>query len=249
MKLLAHIIDATTEQPNMAMTGFPLDSARDRAGPFIDLLEDVLHLDQPVRPSVRRRVDAANREAIRTLRQMAAEDETLLAPDNARTICNAVAHRHGVKPRFMLPMRELGEQLTLEFASALMPTATRTRLISTAVQLDRRRPLADPKRRRATDQRPDPRVEWVALAQAMVAVGAIVLAAIMALSGRSNWGLGFAIVAVSILTLARAALVISSDRQCQLLTAERAMVRPSRRSPDRRRGLVDFEIDLRGPEL
>jgi hypothetical protein len=249
VSLLTQFVHGAAERADMAMTRSQLDGAFDRAGPFIDLLEDVLHLDQPVRPSVRRRVDAANSEAIRTLRQMATEDETLLAPDNARTICNAVAHRHGVKPRFMLPMRKLGEQLTLEFASALMPSGARSRLISTAVQLDRRRAVTDPNRRRTTDQRPDPRVEWMALAQAMLAVAAVITAALMAASGRSLFGLGLAIASVSFLVFARAALAISSDRRCHLLTSERFAAPPAHRAAQRRRGLVVHDNDLRGPEV
>ncbi len=151
--------------------------------------------------------------------------------------------------RFMLPMRELGEQLALEFASALMPTAARKRLISSAVQLDRGRPVAGPTRRRTTDQRPDPRVEWVALAQAVVAVVAMAMATVMAMSGRSNWGLGLAIVAVSSLIFARAALAISSDRRCHLLAAERAAGRVRRPATSARRSVVEHDIDLRGPGI
>jgi len=215
----------------------------DTAGPFFDVLEEVLHLDQPVRPSVRRRVRAANEEAIRTLRQLGAEDDQLLAPDNARSICNAIARRHGVKPRFMLPMRELGEQLSLEFASALLPSSARARLMASAVHLERRRADADPARGRSSDRRPDPWVEWIALAQAILALAAMAVAAIMATTGRASLGLGLSIAAVGSLAFARAALAISSDRRARLLTSEVAL----RRADDVGPPGNALDIDLRAP--
>lgn len=190
------------------------------AGPFFDVLEDILRLDDPIRPSMRRRVRAANEDALRTLRQLGAEDEQLIAPQHARTICNAIAQRHGIKPRFMLSMRELGEQLTLEFASALMPSATRARLISSAVQLEDRGAGTDPARRRGSDQRPDPRVEWVALAQAVLALASMVVAFFMARAGRGSLGLELGIVSVATLAFARAALAISADRRARSLTGD-----------------------------
>lgn len=220
----------------MAIAQAPAESVVERAGPIIDLFEDVLHLDTPLRPSVRRRVRAANDEAIRTLRHLAAEDDTLLRPENVRTICNAVAHRHGVKPRFMLTMREIGEQLTLEFAAALLPSNVRTRLIASAVHLERRRVVTDPTRRRAGDQRPDPRVEQLALAQVVLAVLAIIGGAVMLAGGRTTWGLGFAIAATSLVVIARAVLAISTDRRARALPGTPGA---ARLAPD---------IDLRSPD-
>lgn len=223
----------------MAMTSASAIGMTERTGVLFDVLEDVLHVDHPVRPSLRRRVRMANEDAVRTLRQLASEDETLLAPDNARSICNAIARRYRVKPRFMLPMRDLGEQLALEFASALAPSSTRTRLIDSAVHLEQRRVEAH---RRGTvgEHRPNPHVAWMALAQALFAVASVVSGAITTLSGRSSWGLGCAIAAVSFLAFARAALAISADRGITDLP------RPRRRRT-RLRGPRDrsAEIDLR----
>lgn len=221
----------------MAIAQAPAESVVERAGPILDLFEDALLLDSPLRPSVRRRVRAANDEAIRTLRHLAAEDETLLRPENVRTICNAVAHRHGVKPRFMLTMRQIGEQLTLEFAAALMPSNVRLRLIASAVHLERRRASVDTARRRSGDQRPDPRVEGVALAQAVLAILAIAGAVIMLVMGRTTWGLGLAIAATSLVVIARAALAISTDRRAASLPGSPGA--PASREPD---------IDLRTPD-
>lgn len=208
------------------------------AGPLFDVLEDILRLDEPIRPSVRRRVRAANDDAIRTLRQLGAEDEQLLEPENARSICNAIAQRHGVKPRFMMSMRELGEQLALEFASALMPSAIRARLISSAVHLERRGARTDAARRRGSDQRPDPRIEWIALAQAVLALTAMVVAMFMARNGRGSLGLELGIVSVATLAFARAALAISTDRRAQLHASDATVA-------GRRRGGDTTEIDLR----
>jgi hypothetical protein len=191
----------------------------------------VLYLDRPVRPSVRRRVRAANAEAIRMLRQLAADDEQLLEPSSARSIFNAVARNHGVKPRFMLTMREIGEQLAFEFASALLPTGARARLIASAVRLQHRGAPADHLRSRPTDRRPDPRVEWIALAQAVLALAAMVAAAILATSGRASIGLGLSIASVAFLTFARAALAISSDRCAHLVGTEFGATAPTH-SPD-----------------
>jgi hypothetical protein len=221
----------------MAIAQAPAETVVERAGPILDLFEDVLHLDSPLRPSVRRRVRAANDEAIRTLRHLAAEDETLLRPENVRTICNAVAHRHGVKPRFMLTMRQIGEQLTLEFAAALMPSHVRMRLIASAVHLERRRAAAEPTRRRSGDQRPDPRVEHVALAQVVLAVLAIVGGAVMLAMGRTTWGLELAIAATSLVVIARAALAISADRRASAIYAHREAA-----------GAHVPDIDLRTPD-
>ena len=227
----------------MAMTRTD-GSKIEAAGPFFDVLEDILRLDDPIRPSMRRRVRAANEDALRTLRQLGAEDEQLIAPHHARTICNAIAQRHGIKPRFMLSMRELGEQLTLEFASALMPSATRARRISSAVQLENRGADAEPGRRRGTDQRPDPRVEWVALAQAVLALASMVTAFFMARAGRGSLGLELGIVSVATLAFARAALAISADRRACRLTTDDAAGRTAHAAR------VDGpEIDLRSTGL
>ena len=226
----------------MATTRAATNPMIEAAAPLFDVLEDILRLDEPVRPSVRRRVRAANEEAIRTLRQLGAEDEQLLAPDNARFICNAIAQRHGVKPRFMLTMRELGEQLTFEFASALMPSSVRARLITSAVHLEQRRAQADPTRRRGSDQRPGQRVEWIALAQAVLALASIVVASIMATTGSASVGLGLSIASVAFLAFARAALAISSDRRTHLLTTD-SLLHGAGAGPGR-----DPDIDLRSPD-
>ncbi len=223
----------------MAITSASVVGTTERTGVLFDVLEDVLHVDHPVRPSLRRRVRMANEDAVRTLRQLATEDETLLAPDNARSICNAIAHRYRVKPRFMLPMRDLGEQLALEFASALVPSSTRTRLIDSAVHLEQRRVEAH-RRGAVTEHRPDLHVAWMALAQAVFAIAAIISGAITTLSGRSSWGLGCAIAAVSFLAFARAALAISADRG----TSD-APRRRRRRTRVRVSGDGGAEIDLR----
>jgi hypothetical protein len=230
---------------DMAMTRTAVTNVNDSAGTLFDVLEDVLHLDHPVRPSVRRRVKAANDDAIRTLRQLGAEDEQLLAPDNVRTICNAIAQRHGVKPRFMLTMRELGEQLALEFASALLPTSARTRLISSAIHLEPRRAAADPRRRRQSDQRPARRVEWIALGQAVVALLTMISAAVLAAAGQDSLGLAMSVAALAFVAFARAALAISSDRRSRLLMSEQAALA---RNDRRRVDAPDAEIDLRGNE-
>jgi hypothetical protein len=221
----------------MAMTRPSITVVLDSATPLIDVLEDVLYLDRPVRPSVRRRVRSANAEAIRMLRQLAADDEALLEPTSARSIFNAVARNHGVKPRFMLTMREIGEQLAFEFASALLPTGSRARLMSRAVRLQHRGAPVDRLRSRPTDRRPDPRVEWIALAQAVLAVAAIIAAAVLATSGRASIGLGFSIAGVAFLTFARAALAISSDRRAHLVGGDIGAPTPDR----------DPDIDLTTP--
>jgi hypothetical protein len=215
----------------MAMTRPSMTVVLDTATPLIDVLEDVLYLDHPVRPSVRRRVQSANAEAIRTLRQLAADDEELLEASSARSIFNAVARNHGVKPRFMLTMREIGEQLAFEFASALLPTGARARLMARAARLQQRSAPANRLRSRPTDRRPDPRVEWIALAQAALALAAMVAAAVLATSGRASIGLGFSIASVAFLTFARAALAISSDRRAHLVGTDFGPSAPDR-SPD-----------------
>ena len=243
MGRLAHLRPDRAEKTDMAMTRASANTMVDAAAPIFDALEDILRLDQPVRPSVRRRVRAANDEAIRTLRQLGAEDERLLAPDNARHLCNAIAQRHGVKPRFMLTMRELGEQLALEFASALMPSSVRARLITSAVHLERRRAQAEPLRRRGSDQRPDPRVEWVALTQAVLALASMAVGAILAARGRSSFGLALSIAAVAFLAFARATLAISTDRRARRFVSDAAVARAAdSRSPDN-----GPAIDLRAP--
>lgn len=210
------------------------DTTGGTAGAVFDVLEDFLHVDRPLRPSVQRRVHAANAEAIRTLRQLGAEDQALLAPGHARTICNAIAHRHGVKPRYMMSLRELGEQLTLEFASALVPSATRARLIRSAVELDpRQRTAGDRPRRRGSDNRPSATAEWMAVVQAVVALVCMATAALMTHGGEDSLGLAFAIVAVATLVFARAVLAISVDH------------RITQASPARRGTASADEIDLR----
>lgn len=211
------------------------------AGAVFDALEDFLRVDRPMRPSVQRRVDAANADAIRTLRRLVADDETMLAPANVRTICNAIARRHDVNPRYMLSMHELGEQLTLEFASAILPSATRARLIQGARLLDRdRTPAASERRRRASDRRPSPRVEWIAVGQAVVALACVLTAVLMTHGGEDFLGLAFAIVAVASLAFARAMLAISTDRRARVHLADGA-VGPANRAF----GLGGDEIDLR----
>ncbi len=226
----------------------PAATTADRTGTLVDLIEDVLHLDQPVRPSIRRRVGIANEEALRTLRHLATEDEAILAPDNVRAICNAIATRHGVKPRFMLTTREVGEQLSFEFAAAALPPPSRARLIASAVHLEQRRAAAD-RVHRTGDRRPARPVEFLAAAQAVLAVVAVAGAVIMIASGRSTWGLGFAITSLSLVVMARAVLVLSADRLVHVLPGEGAAPAPvatwPSAGPDRP---VDLEIDLRDDE-
>lgn len=211
------------------------------AGAVFDALEDFLRVDRPMRPSVQRRVDAANADAVRTLRRLIADDETMLAPANIRTICNAIARRHGINPRYMLSTREVGEQLTLEFASAILPSATRARLIHGARALEGRRSAAvDERRRRTSDRRPAPGVEWLAVGQAVVSLACILTAAWMTHGGEDSLGLAFAMVAAASLAFARAMLSISTDRRARQATASGSAAADGIT-------LAGDEIDLRSP--
>jgi hypothetical protein len=195
----------------------PNETSADRTGALIDLIEDALHLDQPVRPSVRRRVNLANDEAIRTLRHLATEDEGILAPDNVRAICNAIASRHAVKPRFMLTTRELGEQLSFEFAASGLSPTNRARLIASAVRLERRRAATDQARRPMSARRSDRTVERLAITQVVLAAIAIATAVVMLVDDRTRWGVGFKMAALSFIVMARAVLVLAADRRVHVL--------------------------------
>jgi hypothetical protein len=222
----------------------PNETSADRAGALIDLIEDALHLDQPVRPSVRRRVNLANEEAIRTLRHLATEDESILAPDNVRAICNAIATRHAVKPRFMLTTRELGEQLSFEFAGSALSPTNRARLIASAVRLERRRVAAEPVRQPGSEHRPDRTAERLAVSQVVLAVLAIVAAFVMLADDRTRWGVGFAMAAVSFMVMARAVLVLSADRRVRMLPG----TAPRTTAGSTTHRAIEVQIDLRDAE-
>jgi hypothetical protein len=144
----------------------------------------------------------------------------------------------------MLTTRELGEQLSFEFAGSALSPTVRARLIARAVRLEDRRVAADPVRRTGPERRPDRTVERLAIAQILLAVLAFVAALVMLAGDRTRLGAGFAMAAASSTVLARAALVLSADRRMHVLPDGTDRTGPTAGTP----GPAEIQIDLRDLE-
>jgi hypothetical protein len=206
---------------------------------MIDLVEDALFVDRPLRPSARRRVEQANEEVVRTLRLAALNDDELLDPARVQAICNAVARRHSVKPRHMFGLQQLGAEIvddvtvTEESAALAARVARIERDLTTPeaagsvfLRDEAPQPTSTPAqlvafREASPEARGADAHQTLAFAYLVFALMAIVLLVADLVQPDASWPVTVALPALFVLLVAaaRAALGASIDRRREALAA------------------------------